>query len=104
MKQSILQMENHIYMVKYGELVNAQAGVQIQVDPCMNGDVMTDRLSLLSHAFLSIPKESPYILKFPENLLGTRKSRFENFDKFREIIMGFFFGKFKISKRYNDAV
>ena len=81
-------MENHIYMVKYGELVNVQAGVQIQVDPCMNGDVMTDRLSLLSHAFLSIPKESPYILKFPENLLGTRKSRFENFDKFREIIMG----------------
>ena len=59
MKQSILQMENHIYMEKYGELVNVQAGVPIQADQCMNGDVMTDRLSLLSPAFLSIPKESP---------------------------------------------
>ena len=57
--QSILQMENHIYMEKYGELVNAQAGVQIQVDPCTNGDVKTDRLSLLSPAFLSISQERP---------------------------------------------
>ena len=59
MRQSTHQMENHIYMVKYGELASVQAGDQIQVDPCTNGGVTTDRSSLLSPVLLSILKDRP---------------------------------------------
>ena len=58
-KQFTLQMENHICMVKYGELVSAQAGDRIQVDPCTNGGATTDRSRLLSPVLLSILKDRP---------------------------------------------
>lgn len=39
------------------------------------------------------PQGKSIIFKFTDNLLGTCRSRFLHFDRFREIIMGFFFWK-----------